>query len=87
MRYFFVDLLCVFFCLVLAMPLKASVYMCLWSPAGKRLTSWLSFVVSYCEFIIPPERSICGSLSKNRGICVLADFLTSSTSSLLLFCQ
>ena len=22
----------------------------LWSPAGKGLTSWLSFVVSYCEF-------------------------------------
>ena len=23
----------------------------LWSPAGKGLTSWLSFVVSYCEFV------------------------------------
>ena len=23
----------------------------LWSPAGKVLTSWLSFVVSYCEFV------------------------------------
>ena len=22
-----------------------------WSPAGKGLTSWLSFVVSYCEFV------------------------------------
>ena len=22
----------------------------LWSPAGKVLTSWLTFVVSYCEF-------------------------------------
>ena len=31
-----------------AMPLCASVYM--WSPAWKGLTSWLSFVVSYCEF-------------------------------------
>ena len=38
-----------FFCLVFAMPLCASVYMCFWSPAGKGLTSWLSFVVSYCE--------------------------------------
>ena len=28
-RYFFVDLLCFFFCLVFAMPLCASVYMCL----------------------------------------------------------
>ena len=34
------------FCLVFAMSLYASVYMCLWSPAGKGLTSWLSFVVS-----------------------------------------
>ena len=34
------------FCLVFAMSLCASVYMCLWSPAGKGLTSWLSFVVS-----------------------------------------
>ena len=31
------------FCLVFAMSLCASVYM---SPAGKVLTSWLSFVVS-----------------------------------------
>ena len=47
------DLLC-FFCLVFAMPLCASVYMCLWSPARKRLTSWLSFVVSNCEFVTFP---------------------------------
>ena len=26
-------------------------YVDLWSPAGKGLTSWLSFVVSYCEFV------------------------------------
>ena len=24
----------------------------LWSPAGKGMTSWLSFVVSYSEFVI-----------------------------------
>ena len=35
------DLLC-FFCLVFAMSLCASVYMFLWSPDGKGLTSWLS---------------------------------------------
>ena len=40
-----------FFCLVFAMPLCASVYMSLGVPAGKRLASWLSFVVSNCEFI------------------------------------
>ena len=26
----------------------------LWSPAGKGLTFWLSFVVSYCEFVTFP---------------------------------
>ena len=47
-------LLC-FFCLVFAMPLcTASVNMCLVAPAGKRLTSWLSFVVSNCEFVTFP---------------------------------
>ena len=40
-----------FFCLEFAMPLYTSVYMSLWLPAGKGLTSWLSFVVSNCEFI------------------------------------
>ena len=34
------------FCLVFATSLCASVYMCFWSPAGKGLTSCLSFVVS-----------------------------------------
>ena len=43
-----------FFCLVFDMPLCVSVYVCLWSPAGKGLTSWLSFVVSNCEFVTFP---------------------------------
>ena len=43
------DLLC-FFCLVFAMPLARLFKCALWSPAGKGLTSWLSFVVSNCEF-------------------------------------
>ena len=47
------DLLC-FFCLTFVMPLCVSVYMCLVSPAGKGLTSWLSFLVSYCEFVTFP---------------------------------
>ena len=40
------DLLC--FCSVLCLLcLCAHLFICaLWSPAGKRLTSWLSFVVS-----------------------------------------
>ena len=41
-----------FFCLVFAMHLYASVYICaLWSSAGKELTSWFSFVVSSGEFV------------------------------------
>ena len=39
------------FCLVFAM-FCAPLFICaLWSPAGKGLTSWLSFVVSNCEFV------------------------------------
>ena len=45
------DLLWVFFCLLLVMPL----FICaLWSPAGKGLTSWLSCVVCNGEFVIFP---------------------------------
>ena len=41
-----------FFCLVFAMPLYAHLFICaLWSPAGKGLTSWLSFVVSNYGFV------------------------------------
>ena len=45
------DLLC--FCSVLCLQyLCARLFNCAsWSPAGKELTSWLSFVVSYCEFV------------------------------------
>ena len=47
----FVDLLCS--CSVLCLLcLCARLFLCaLWSPAGKGLTSWLSFVVSGCEFV------------------------------------
>ena len=42
------------FCLVFAM-FCARLFICaLWSPAGKGLTSWLSFVVSNCEFFTFP---------------------------------
>ena len=48
------DLLC--FCFVLCLLcLRARLFNCtLWSPAGKWLTSWLSFVVSICEFVTFP---------------------------------
>ena len=39
------DLLCFY----------ARLFICaLWSPAGEGLTSWLSFVVSNCEFVTFP---------------------------------
>ena len=44
--------------------LCAHLFMCaLWSPAGKGLTAWLSFVVSNCEFVIFPLVSLvsCGT--------------------------
>ena len=34
----------------------------LWSPAGKELTSWLSFVVSYCEFFFYFPLGIMGQV-------------------------
>ena len=39
--------------------LCARLFICaLWSPAGKGLTSWLSFVVSNCEFVTFPLVSL-----------------------------
>ena len=35
-------------------------YLCLWSPAGKGLTSWLSFVMFNCVFVPFP----CGILGQ-----------------------
>ena len=47
------DHLC-YFCLVFVM-LHACLFIgALWSPAGKGLTSWLSFVMSSCEVVTFP---------------------------------
>ena len=44
--------MCVFFFVLRLFCLSARLFIfALWSPAGKGLTSWLSFVVSYCEFV------------------------------------
>ena len=39
------------------------VFDALWSPAGKGLTSWLSFVMSYCDVVTFPLVSYvrCGA--------------------------
>ena len=45
----------------------------LWSPAGKGLTSWLSFVMSNCEVVTFPLVSLarCGALLYRFLFCVL----------------
>ena len=50
----------VFLCLVFAVPLCASAICALWSPAGKGVTSWLSFLVSNCGFVTFPLVSWVG---------------------------
>ena len=41
-----------FFSVLCLLRLCGGLFICaLWSPAGKGLTSWLSFVVSNCEFV------------------------------------
>ena len=49
----------------------------LWSPAGKRLTSWLSFVMSNCVFVTFPC-DILGQvwhlIVSNPDICPLSYF-------------
>ena len=55
---YFVDLLCVF-SVVCLLCLCVRLFICaLESPAGKGLTSWLSFVVYYCEFVTFPLLSL-----------------------------
>ena len=51
-----------FFCLAFAVHLCASAYCALWSPAGKGLTSWLSFVMCNCDVVTFPLVSwvMCG---------------------------
>ena len=73
------DLLC-FFCLVFVMPLCASVYCALWLPAGKGLTSALSFEVYNLSLV---------SLSLSNfypGSGVVLDCLGSSSLHFYLLC-
>ena len=49
----FVDYLC-YFCLVLIYFHARLFVDALWSPAGKELTSWLSFVMSICDVVTFP---------------------------------
>ena len=47
------DHLC-YFCLVLLYFQTRLFVDALWSPSGKRLTSWLSFVMSNCDVVTFP---------------------------------
>ena len=63
----FVDLLCIFVLCLLCLCVR--LFICaLWSPAGKGLISWLSFVVSYCELVTFPLVSWvrCGILRPDK---------------------
>ena len=67
----------VFFSVLCLLCLCARLFICaLWSPAGKGLTSWLSFVVSNCEFVTFPLVSWvrCGTLLYR--FLILAPLLT-----------
>ena len=53
-----------FFSVLCLLCLCTCLFICaLWSPSGKGLTSWLSFVVSNCEFVTFPlvSRVRCGT--------------------------
>ena len=75
------DLLC--FCSVLCMLcLCEHLFICaLWSPAGKGLTSWLSILVSKCDFVTFPLVSLvrCGTYFVSiPDLCTLTYFNVSS---------
>ena len=82
----FVDHLC-YFCLVLLCFHERLFVDALWSPAGKELTSWLSFVMSNCDVITFPLVSLvrCGAWLYRFLIFVL--FLTLLFVVLILYWQ
>ena len=69
----------VFFSVLCLLCLCARLFKCaLWSPAGKGLTSWLSFVVSYCEFVTFPLVSWVRCVTWLYRFLIFAPLLTSS---------
>ena len=76
------DLLCVFSVLCL-LCLCARLFICaLWSPAGKGLNSWLSFVVSNCKFVTFPFVSWIGCGTRLHRFLIFAPLLTSENTHL-----
>ena len=85
----FVDLVC--FCSVMCLLcLCARLFICaLWSPAGKGMTSWLSFVVSNCELVTFPLVSWVRCGTWLYRFLIFASLLTSNLDSMachLWFC-
>ena len=68
------EFLC--FCSVLCLLcLCERLFICaLWSPDGKGLTSWLSFVVSNCEFVIFPLGQVWYFIVSIPDLCTLTYF-------------
>ena len=81
----FVDLLC--FCSVLYLRCLCArlIIYALWSPAGKGLTSWLSFVVSNCEFVTFRLVSWVGSGTWLYRLLIFAPLLTFTFSHHTVF--
>ena len=74
----FVDHLNMFFCHVFVMFCALLFIDALWSPAGKGVTSWLSFVMYNCEVVIFPLVSwvSCGACLYQFLVVALFKFLT-----------
>ena len=67
------DLLCVFFLSCVCYVFLARPFICaLWSPAWKGLTSWLSFVMSNCEFVT--FRQLWYLIVSIPDLCILTYF-------------
>ena len=72
-----VLLLWIFFSVLRLFCLCARLFICaLWSPPGKRLTSWLSFVVYNCEFVTFPLVSCVRCGTWLNWILIFAPLLT-----------
>ena len=64
------------FCIVFAM-FCARLFICaLWSPAGKGLISWLSFVVSLCHFPINILGQVWYLIVSIPDLCSLTYFVS-----------
>ena len=71
-----------YLCVLVHIWIKGLFICPLWSPAGKGLTSWLSFVVSNCEFVTFPLVSWVRFGTCLYGYLIFAPLLTLNVSEL-----